>query len=131
VEVKPDLTDAAVAALTRMLGSTAAGAGARAAGSQTPSLVVHGAGARFAEHVFTKMNVTTARQVLIDAISDPSSGKLELIMKQASRMTPKQVADQAMQLNAWFVQSGIGIAEEVQDRAEQSYTGPGTKRDIK
>jgi hypothetical protein len=131
IEVKPDLTDAALAAFTRMLGSTAAGAGARAAGSQTPSLVVHGAGARFAEHVFTKMKVTTARQILIDAISDPSSGKLELIMKQASRMTPKQVADQAMQLNAWFVQSGVGIAEEVQDRAEQPYTGPGTKRDIK
>lgn len=131
VEVKADLTDAAIAALTRMLGSTAAGAGARAAGSQTPSLVVHGAGARFAEHVFTKMNVTTARQVLIDAISDPSSGKLELIMKQASRMTPKQVAEQAMQLNAWFVQSGIGIAEEAQDRANQPYTGRGTKELIK
>ena len=131
VEVKADLTDAAIAALTRMLGSTAAGAGARAAGSQTPSLVVHGAGARFAEHVFTKMNVTTARQVLIDAISDPSSGKLELIMKQASRMTPKQVAEQAMHLNAWFVQSGIGIAEEVQNRANQPYTGRGTKELIK
>ena len=131
VEVKPDLTDAAIAALSRAVGATVAGATARAAGSQTPSLVVHGAGARFAEHVFTKMNVTTARQILIDAISDPSSGKLELIMKQASRMTPKQVADQAMQLNAWFVQSGVGIAEEVQNRAEQPYTGPGTKKDIK
>jgi len=131
VEVKPDLTDAALATLSRMLGSGVAGASARAAGSQTPSLIVHGAGAKFAEHVFTKMNVTTARQVLIDAISDPSSGKLELIMRQASRMTPKQVADQAMQLNAWFVQSGVGIAEEVQNRAEQPYTGPGTKKDIK
>ena len=131
VEVKQDLTDAALATFSRMLGSTVAGAGARAAGSATPSLVIHGAGARFAEHVFTKMNVTTARQILIDAISDPSRGKLELIMQQASRMTPKQVADQAMQLNAWFVQSGIGIAEEVQNRAEQPYTGPGTKKDIK
>lgn len=131
VEVKSDLTDAALATFSRMLGSTVAGAGARVAGSQTPSLVIHGAGAKFAEHVFTKMNVTTARQILIDAISDPSSGKLELIMQQASRMTPKQVADQAMQLNAWFVQSGVGIAEEVQDRAERPYTGPGTKKDIK
>src|SRR5574343_993625 len=131
VEVKQDLTDAALATFSRMLGSTVAGAGARAAGSATPSLVIHGAGARFAEHVFTKMNVTTARQILIDAISDPSSGKLELIMQQASRLTPKQVADQAMHLNAWFVQSGIGIAEEVQNRAEQPYTGPGTKKDIK
>jgi len=131
IEVRPDLTDAAIAALTRALGSAGAGFLARTAGSQSPSLVVHGAGAKFAEQVFTKMRVTTARQVLIDAISDPSSGKLELIMKQASRMTPKQVADQAMQLNAWFVQSGIGIAEEVQNRAEQPYTGPGTKKDIK
>ena len=131
IEVRPDLTDAAIAALTRALGSAGAGFLARTAGSQSPSLVVHGAGAKFAEHVFTKMRVTTARQVLIDAISDPSSGKLELIMKQASRMTPKQVAEQAMQLNAWFVQSGVGIAEEVQNRAEQPYTGPGTKKDIK
>ena len=131
VEVKQDLTDAALATFSRMLGSTVAGTGARAAGSATPSLVIHGAGARFAEHVFTKMNVTTARQILIDAISDPSSGKLDLIMQQASRLTPKQVADQAMHLNAWFVQSGIGIAEEVQNRAEQPYTGPGTKKDIK
>lgn len=131
IEVRPDLTDAAIAALTRALGSAGAGFLARTAGSQSPSLVVHGAGAKFAEQVFTKMRVTTARQVLIDAISDPSSGKLELIMKQASRMTPKQVAEQAMQLNAWFVQSGIGIAEEVQNRAEQPYTGRGTKELIK
>jgi len=131
IEVRPDLTDAAIAALTRALGSAGAGFLARTAGSQSPSLVVHGAGAKFAEQVFTKMRVTTARQVLIDAISDPSSGKLELIMKQASRMTPKQVAEQAMQLNAWFVQSGIGIAEEAQDRANQPYTGRGTKELIK
>ena len=97
---------------------------------QTPSLgsTAQAPGSR---SMFTKMNVTTARQILIDAISDPSSGKLDLIMQQASRLTPKQVADQAMHLNARFVQSGIGIAEEVQNRAEQPYTGPGTKKDIK
>ena len=123
VEVKPDMTDAAMAMFARMLGSGMAGAGARAAGSTSPSLIVHGAGAKYAEFLFTKMRVTTARQMLIEAISDPSSGKLELIMQQASRMTPKQVSHQAMQMNAWAVQAGIGLVDEAQQRSSEMRTG--------
>jgi len=123
VEVKPDMTDAAMAMFARMLGSGMAGAGARAVGSKTPSLIVHGAGAKYAELLFTKMHVTTARQMLIDAISDPSSGKLELIMQQASRMTPKQISHQAMQMNAWAVQAGIGLVDEAQQRSSEMRTG--------
>ena len=123
VEVKPDMTDAAMAMFARMLGSGMAGAGARAVGSKTPSLIVHGAGAKYAEFLFTKMHVTTARQMLIDAISDPSSGKLELIMQQASRMTPKQISHQAMQMNAWAVQAGIGLVDEAQERSSEMRTG--------
>lgn len=123
VEVKPDMTDAAMAMFARMLGSGMAGAGARAAGSQSPSLIIHGAGAKYAEFLFTKMRVTTARQMLIEAISDPSSGKLELIMQQASRMTPKQVSHQAMQMNAWAVQAGIGLVDEAQQRSSEMRTG--------
>lgn len=123
VEVKPDMTDAAMAMFARMLGSGMAGAGARAVGSKTPSLIVHGAGAKYAEFLFTKMHVTTARQMLIDAISDPSSGKLELIMQQASRMTPKQISHQAMQMNAWAVQAGIGLVDEAQQRSSEMRTG--------
>ena len=123
VEVQPDLTDAAVAMFARMLGSGMAGAIARAVGSKTPSLIVHGAGAKYAEFIFTKLRVTTARQMLIDAISDPSSGKLELIMQQASRMTPKQISHQAMQMNAWAVQAGIGLVDEAQERSSEMRTG--------
>ena len=123
VEVKPDMTDAAMAMFSRMLGSGMAGAGARAAGSQSPSLIIHGAGAKYTEFLFTKMRVTTARQMLIEAISDPSSGKLELIMQQASRMTPKQISHQAMQMNAWAVQAGIGLVDEAQQRSSEMRTG--------
>ena len=77
------------------------------------------------------MNVTTARQILIDAISEPVERQTRPHHAAGVSVDPKQVADQAVRLERLFVQSGIGIAEEVQNRAEQPYTGPGTKRNIK
>ena len=67
--------------------------------------------------------------MLVDAISDPSSGKLDLIMQQASRMTPKDVHRQATQLNAYRMQVMTGTVGDLSD--DENYTGPGTKKDIK
>ena len=112
VEVQQDLTDAATTLFARMLGSNMASTASKAAGSNTPSLIAAGAGARFAEYLFKKMSVTTAKQMFVDAISNPQSGKLDLILQQASRLTPKQVTQQALQMNAWAVSLGANIAQQ-------------------
>jgi len=120
VEVKPDVTDAAMAIFSRILGSGISSTVTQASPiGSGHGLIVAGAGARFGEYIFTKMGATTARNILIDAISDPSSGKLDIIMQQASRMTPKQITHQAMQMNAWAVQVGA----EAIGQATDPFTG--------
>ena len=131
IEVKEDMTDAAMTLFGRALGSNVAVSVSKATGSSNPSLIVAGAGARFASYLLTKAKVTTAREMLIDAISDPSSGKLDLIMQQASRMTPKQQLQQMTQMNAWLVSLSIDAAEDETINRDQKYTGPGTKENIK
>lgn len=131
IEVKEDMTDAAMTLFGRALGSNVAVTASKAVGSKNPSLIVAGAGARFANFILTKLKVTSAREMLIDAISDPSSGKLDLIMQQASRLTPKQQLEQATQMNAWMVSLGIDIIRNPTFEQDQPYTGPGTKEQIK
>jgi hypothetical protein len=119
VQVTPDIADAGGAVLARMLGSGAAGSLARSAGSSTPSLIVHGAGARFFEHVYTKLGVTTAARFLSEAMLDPA--KADLLLQKASTMTPVQRAQANRRIHAWLVQSGLGLAEE---------TGAAVERDL-
>lgn len=125
VEVKQDLTDMATATLSRMLGSGLAGGAARAAGSASPSLIVHGAGARLAEQAMTKLPLTNVNKVLTEAMNDPK--KMALLLDKAPN--PQKAAEQARQLNAWFVQSGltgIGAATENELRPylQQDTTAP-------
>lgn len=124
VEVKQDVTDAALTLFSRMLGSNVASTASKAAGSNTPSLIAAGAGARFAEYLFAKMGATTAKQMFVDAISNPQSGKLDLILQQASRMTPKQQIEQAMQMNAWMVSLGALNAPEKSQQVMEPWTTP-------
>jgi hypothetical protein len=131
IEVKPDLTDSGLAVLSRVAGSGVMGNLSQVSPMGSGhGLIVASAGARLGEFIFTKLGAQTARTMLIDAISDPSSGKLDLIMQQASRMTPQQVQKQATQLNAYRIQVGVGSANDWL-RDDEDYTGPGTKRDIK
>ena len=123
VEVKEDFTDAATTLFARMLGSNIAVTASRATGSKNPSLIVAGAGARFAEYIMKKMSITTAKQMLVDAISDPSSGKLDIILKQASTMTPKQQLDQITQMNAWAISVGTDIIKQSAQQTVQPWTG--------
>jgi len=124
VEVQQDLTDAATTMFARMLGSNVATTASKAAGSNSPSLIAAGAGARFAEYLFKKMSVTTAKQMFVDAISNPQSGKLDLILQQASRLTPKQVTQQAMQMNAWAVSLGASVAQQSATQTVEPWTQP-------
>ena len=124
VEVQQDLTDAATTLFARMLGSNVATTASKAAGSNSPSLIAAGAGARFAEYLFKKMSVTTAKQMFVDAISNPQSGKLDLILQQASRLTPKQVTQQAMQMNAWAVSLGASVAQQSATQTVEPWTQP-------
>lgn len=109
IDVKTDLTDAALATISRMIGSGVAGATARAAGSASPSLIVHGAGARLAETAMTKLPTTSAQKFLIEAMNDPM--KMALLLEKAD--TPEKQARQARQIHAWLVQSGLTGAEQV------------------
>lgn len=111
IEVRTDLTDAAVATISRMIGSGVAGGVARGAGSSTPSLIVHGAGARLAETAMTKIPVQSTQNVLIAAMNDPIL--MERLLKKAASMTPEQEAAQARQIHAWLVQSGLTHAPDV------------------
>ena len=110
VQVNPDITDAAGAVIARMLGSGAAGSLARSAGSTTPSLIVHGAGAKFFEHVYRKLGVTTASRFLAEAMLDPV--KMDALLTKASTMTPVQRAQANRRIHAWLVQVGMGELEE-------------------
>ncbi len=108
VDITTDIGDTALATISRMVGSTVAGGAARAAGSQTPSLVVHGAGARLAETAMTKLPGTTVRRVLMDAMVNDD--KLIMLLEKAD--TPAKQAEQARRIHAWLVQSGLTGAEQ-------------------
>lgn len=103
VEVDAGLGDAALATISRMIGSGLAGGAARMFGSGTPSLIVHGAGAKFAETTMTKLPVTSVQKLLVDAVNDPE--KLALLLEKVD--TPAKAAMQARQIHAWLVQSGL------------------------
>lgn len=107
MDITTDIGDVALATLSRMVGSTVAGGAARAAGSQTPSLVVHGAGARLAETAMTKLPGTTVRKVLMEAMVD--NDKLIMLLEKAP--TPAKQAEQARRIHAWLVQSGLTGAQ--------------------
>lgn len=110
VQVTADVSDAAGAVIARMLGSGAAGSLARSAGSSTPSLIVHGAGAKFFEHVYKKLGITTASRFLSEAMLDPV--KMDALLAKASTMTPVQRAQANQRIHAWLVQAGMGQLEE-------------------
>lgn len=122
VQATPDLSSAAGAVAARMLGSGAAGSLARSAGSNTPSLIVHGAGAKFFEHVYTKLNLTTAAKFLSEAMLDPA--KANALLEKASTMTPVQHAQANRRIHAWLVQSGLGLVEEVGQATERELVEP-------
>ena len=130
LQVKPDMTDAVLAMVARIAGSGILSfLSQKSPVGSGHGLIVASAGSRFGEWIFNKLSVQTARAMLVDAISDPSSGKLDLIMQQASRMTPKDVHRQATQLNAYRMQVMTGTVGDLSD--DENYTGPGTKKDIK
>ena len=108
IDVRSDLGDVALITISRAIGSGVAGATAKAAGSNTPSLIVHGAGARLAETAMTKVPATSAKMILIEAMNDPQ--KMALLLMKAD--TPEKSAQQARQINAWLVQSGISSLTE-------------------
>ena len=118
VEVTPDIVDAGGAVIARMVGSGTAGKLARSAGSTTPSLIVHGAGAKFFEHVYKNLGITTASRFLSEALLDPA--KTDAIFSKASQMTPVQRAQANRRIYAWLVQSGLGLIDETGERTRQN-----------
>lgn len=112
VDVKPNILDVATATLSRMVGSGVAGSAARGVGSSSPSLIVHGAGARLAEEAMTKVPVTSVNKVLTEAMNDPE--KMALLLTKAD--SPEKAAFQARQIHAWLVQSALtGVTDFARD----------------
>ncbi len=50
--------------------------------------------------------------------------ELDLILQQASRLTPKQMTQQAMQMNAWAVSLGASIAQQSATQTVEPWTQP-------
>jgi hypothetical protein len=115
LEVRTDVTDAAMTVIARMVGSGMAGTTAKAAGSTTPSLIVHGAGARFTETLMNKIPQQSAERILIAAMTDREL--MTRLLTKASMLTPAQQAAQARYINAWLIQSGLTGASD----ADQSF----------
>ena len=113
VEVQQDLTDAATTMFARMLGSKHGEHRIKAAGSNTPSLIAAGAGARFAGTCSKKMSVTTAKQMFVDAISEPTEWQTRPDPTASVAADPKQMTQQAMQMNAWAVSLGASMVRAV------------------
>lgn len=107
VEVKSDAVDFLMVALSKMVGSTVAGGIAKAFGSSTPSLIVHGAGARLAEQTVTKLPTQSAQKFLVEAANSPD--KLALLLEKVK--DPAKQAAQMRQIHAWLVQSNLVAAE--------------------
>jgi hypothetical protein len=116
VEVKPDMSDAALALISRAIGAMGATAGTSQVGASGRSLVIAGGGARFAETVLTKLPVESTRNILIQAMYDKKL--METLLMKAD--TPALQAQQSRQIHAWLVQSGLTSIEEP-FRAELSF----------
>lgn len=121
VEVKTDLTDAAMQTLARMVGSGAGGAAAKAAGSSSPSLIVHGAGARLVETALTKLPKQSILNIWVDALNNPD--RMALLLEKAG--PPEQQAMQARRIHAWLVQSGLtSVQSATSPEPERAYVPP-------
>jgi|GEM_PF-3387399 len=120
VDIKNSVTDVATATLSRMIGSGAAGSVARMFGSSTPSLIVHGAGARLAEEAMTKIPTGSVNKVLAEAMMDPE--KMTLLLSKTD--DPAKAAMQARQIHAWLVQSGLIGTQRVIDREYERRAEP-------
>lgn len=109
IDIKTDITDAAMVTISRVMGSAIAGKTAKMAGSTSPSLIIHGAGARLAETVMTKLPTQSAQKFLIEAANDPQ--KLAMLLEKVT--DPAKQAAQARQIHAWLVQSNLMSAQNL------------------
>jgi len=124
VDMTPDVQDAVASLFARLAGSAIAGAGGRAVGSTAPSLIVHGAAARFMENVVSRLPVKARQQILIEAMNDPKKAALLLDKVEG----PAQSSIKARQINAWLIQSGIVTAKELTEPDERDPMTPSLLR---
>jgi hypothetical protein len=115
VEMPQDVQDVVVTLISRLGGSIAAGQVTQAAGRGGNSIIIHGAAARFAENVVSKLPVKAKQQILVEAMLDPE--KAALLLDKVD--TPAQLAFRTRQINAWLVQSGIVTGKEIQAAYEE------------
>jgi hypothetical protein len=123
VEVKTDLADAALQTILRMVGSGGAGAVAKAAGSKAPSLIIHGAGAKFAEVAFTKVPKQSILNIWIDALNNPD--RMAMLLEKPQ--TAEAQAFQGRRIHAWLVQLNLSTARNAatgEPEPERAYVPP-------
>lgn len=114
LDVNTGFSDTALRLVSRVVGSKLASKFQQSSGGgNSASLIVHGAAARFAEDIVTKIPVQSVNKVFVEALND--TRKLDLLMMKVD--TPEKAAKQARQIHAWLVQSGLtGVSDATQSR---------------
>ena len=104
VDIKTGVGDEAVRLISRLLGSGAAGQLSKVTGAGAGhSIIVHGAGAKFAQDIVGKLPLQSIQRVWEEALLDPEMLKL-LLSKTDS---PAGSAQKMQRIHAWFVRSGL------------------------
>jgi hypothetical protein len=117
IDVKTGVSDTVMTLMARVAGSKAASAFQRVSGGGSEaSLIVHGAAARAAEEIVTKIPMRSVNGIIVEALNDPA--KMELLLMKVD--TPAAAAKQARQIHAWLVQSGLtGVSDSIPREYEQ------------
>lgn len=104
VEVKTGFSDVVMTLMARVAGSKAASGFQQATGgANSASLIVHGAAARTAEEIVTKIPMQSVNKIIVEALNDPA--KMNILLTNVD--SPAAAAKQARQIHAWLVQSGL------------------------
>jgi hypothetical protein len=119
IDVKTGFSDTVAVLLSRVVGSKLASKFQQSTGGgNSASLIIHGAAARAAEDISTKIPAQTVNKVLVEALNDPD--KMRLLLMKVD--TPEAAAKQARQIHAWLVQSGLTGATDLGRDYEQPNT---------
>jgi hypothetical protein len=115
--VKTGFSDVVMTLMARFAGSKAAsGFQQVTGGGNSASLIVHGAAAKAAESIVTKIPMQSVNKIIVEALNDPA--KMGILLTKVD--SPAAAAKQARHIHAWLVQSGLtGASDSIPREYEQ------------
>jgi hypothetical protein len=121
VEVKTGIGDAAIKLIARITGSRIVSIAQKATNSGNgASIIIHGAAARFADDLVTKIPNASSQKILVEMMNDPA--KMALLLTKVE--TPQAASFKARQIHAWLVQSGLTGVTDIPREYEQKPAAP-------